>query len=388
MNIMKFIVFTISVLSLTFVSLSSLSSPIENDGIDKKRAPHKVAIGGFLQWDYDYFKGLHNNDETGSEMALRRARLIFKGKLPDNFSYVLMPNYNNAKKEVSLLNAFIRYKGFSSFDVTVGRFKDPFGLEALTKAIWLSSIERSVILNRPNPIRAGLFIDSGIMLSKAYQNTTWALAVVNDGTENEHGKDMLGITGRLTHAITSNNGSLLHLGAAQAYRNADRGTRFTLSEPLGVSSAKKLLLVDTTISDFSQTGLELAYCLSGFSAQSEYIFSKIKGDASGEDIDIASYYGQLTYTLGREARAYKKGIFGAVKPLKGKKATELVIRYEDNDFKPSIKDSYSATTATVGVNAYINQNIKMSFYYINSKTKNIFDISSGNAVSARMQLRF
>ena len=348
---------------------------------------YKFSLGGFLQWDIDQFDGLYNDDESGSEAKLRRARLIFRGSMPNNYHYELMTNYNNEKKQVELLNAFIKYSGNKAFDVTVGRFKEPFGMEALTSAKWLSTIERSVIFNKPNPVTAGLFIDAGVMLGKKHKNYTWAVALVDDRIEDTNGKDSYALTGRVTYAPINASRHVVHLGLAYSDRNAEEGTTFTINEPLGVHTANKTELFTTTVDQLTQTGLEFAYLNGPFSVQSEYVFSQGEGDAIGTDIDVDSYYLLWTYTVTGESRAYKKGLFGPVKPQKTS-AFELVAKLDHNEANITGANNTEAMTTTVGFNYYLNKHTKLAVNFVRAETENLGTVDKGDAISARFQLGF
>ena len=366
---------------------NELAHQTQNSWANKVKKEADVKIGGFLQWDYDYFDGLYNEDNIGSEVKLRRARLILKGQLVDNFRYVLMPNYNNAKKQVDLLNAFISYQGFDKFDLTVGRFKEPFGMEALSSALWTPTIERSLIASKPNPISAGLFIDAGIMASKRYKKLTWALAIVDDQIEDKYGKDLYGVTGRLTYAPILDKRRLLHLGIAHAHRSTEENTAFRINGPFSVATAKKVTLLNTQIEGLSQTGLELALRYGAFSLQNEYILSQTKNSELENEPDVKSYYTMLTYTLTGEHRRYSGGVFSNIVPNK-KSAFELVAKFENNHVDTGTSAIAKAKAITLGANYYISKDIKLSLNYIDSSTSNLTAVEDGRAISARFQFKF
>lgn len=355
---------------------------------DKKYA---FSLGGFLQWDYDYFNGLHNNDNSGSETKLRRARFIFKGTVDSNFHYVLMPNYNTAKKEVEFLNAFVKYSGYAATDITVGRFKEPFGMETLSSALWLTTIERSMIFNRPRPVDAGLFVDAGLMLSKHKKNYSWALALVDDRVENDSGKDSYAVTGRVTYnpilKTSGGDNHILHLGAAYSDRGVSEGTTYTLNEGIHVNAAQKINLFTTTIDDLKQTGLEFAYQYGRFNLQSEYTDSQAEGDTDGADVDLNTYYAQLSFTLNGSGRKYKKSVFGPPR-MKHNSVVELVARRDHTEAEVGSAEKVEANASTIGVNYYLNPHVKIAANYIRADTDNLGPVDDGDALSLRFQFRF
>ncbi|EDN71901.1 hypothetical protein BGS_0075 [Beggiatoa sp. SS] len=54
----------------------------EGESVKLKQVQYQ--IGGRIQLDYDYFDGVHNQDNSGSGSEMRRGRIFFKSDLPPN----------------------------------------------------------------------------------------------------------------------------------------------------------------------------------------------------------------------------------------------------------------------------------------------------------------
>lgn len=103
-----------------------------------------VKLFGFLQTQYD-----HVFSETpSSTFKFKRARIGIKGDIPYDFSYYVMVENSAFVSRTGnpyLLDAFITYKRFDWAKISVGSFKQPFGLEVQTPCHSLHTIERALV---------------------------------------------------------------------------------------------------------------------------------------------------------------------------------------------------------------------------------------------------
>ena len=82
------------------------------------------------------------------------------------------------------------------------------------------------------------------------------------------------------------------------------------------------------------------------------------------------FYVQAAYTLTGETRGYKagSGAFAAIKPKNEGGAWEVVARYEDADVDiPGRSLSASLERMVLGVNWYVNKNVKFMLNYVDSE---------------------
>ena len=131
-----------------------------------------VNVFGFLQAQYDY--GVF--DEPTSTFGFNRSRIGVMGNIPYDFSYYVLLEASPFKKDgpkAYLLDAFITYNRFSFAKVSVGSFKNPFGLELNTPCHALHTINRSKVVNELTaPDR-----DMGLMLLGGSDTTLLRYAV-------------------------------------------------------------------------------------------------------------------------------------------------------------------------------------------------------------------
>ncbi len=88
------------------------------------------------------------------------------------------------------------------------------------------------------------------------------------------------------------------------------------------------------------------------------------------DLEMDGFYVQAAYTLTGETRGYKagSGAFAAIKPKGDGGAWEVVARYEDADIDvPGRSLSADLERMVLGVNWYVNKNVKFMLNYVDSE---------------------
>ena len=238
----------------------------------------------------------------------------------------------------------------------------PVGLEELTSSNRISTMERSgptntFALGRRN----GLTVATG--------GSNWTLtggAYLGEGVESDgwEGKDSdYGYAGRVTFAPIQEKEKLVHLGAS--YHHVGFEETFD-GNNLGSNNGR--LRARPGIHFFNDRPVQVNY------GGTE--------DADAKDADADGWYALATYTLTGEARGYKGGAMRTISPKNpvgkgGFGAWELVARYDVLD----IWDSSAALENTsgirgtesniwtLGVNWYVNDNIRFMANYVDADIK-------------------
>ncbi len=392
-------------------------------------------FGGRLQLDYDDWD--FDEDGDGSDSDWRRTRITAKGTVKKDWAYHLTININDDNDSSDINTGFIRYDGFKPVSISVGKFKEPFSMERLASSNWISTIERGMILDVINQGH-GQPQTAGVMLSGYHAdmaNFNWAFGVFDDDEKDDDGDTNYAFTGRIAAAPRINENSFFHLGFAYSERERDE-QRYRVRTRFGVnaSSVRPTLADLPSGDDISQWGVEGAFVTGPFSLQAEYVDLEVDGgtsinltegfldytvtgvggntidvlgrrplrDAEGNpfrysDLDGDGYYIQGAWTITGEQRGYKtKGAyFDKIKPKGPMGAWELVARYEeiDVDYDGIIGTALAgagrvdseAEKWLLGLNWYVNNNVKFMLNYIDADTD--FDVD-GDAVSLRAQYAF
>ncbi|MGQ9426678.1 OprO/OprP family phosphate-selective porin [Gilvimarinus sp. F26214L] len=323
-----------------------------------------VQLGGRIQWDYDATEaedyGIDNDD-----LDVRRARLFVQGHYGD---WTYKAQFNIAENEGAsggdAEDLYVRYTGFGNLaNITVGKQKEPFGLETLTSGNDTSALERSAMSELYTPGRSG-----GVQLHGKGANWTYGVGVFEADGNGSNDFGDTAFTGRATFAPILSDDMVLHLGAGFTTRDADVDN------------------VPTTTEDVEAYNLELGLTTGPFHAQAEYFDSEVSGDFG--DVDRDGYYLQAGWIITGETRPYRDGVFKRVKPAAASGAWEVILRYEDGDGRYS--DVGLATVegnqTTFGVNYYANNNVRLGLSYMTGEEDST-DFE-GDELRARVQFVF
>lgn len=105
---------------------------------------NSIRLRGLVQADGRFYLDQTNPAGTNDSFLLRRARLIFEGKFSERFQYVIQPEFGTGSS-VQILDANILTAISPAFNVRVGKFKTPIGLEQLQSDPVAFFNERSVV---------------------------------------------------------------------------------------------------------------------------------------------------------------------------------------------------------------------------------------------------
>lgn len=359
-------------------------------------------LDGRLQFDTLFYTGIYNDTHGGayaSDTRTRRMRLGVGGKLDSEWEWQFTIDVNNDSGKATLDTGQITYKGFSTADINIGRFKRPFLLDTLTSSKWLSLVERSLAYD---VVRSHVS-DFSVMASKLYDvneggKLSWYAAAVNEGVEdyaggeNANGRDQYQFFGRVAYAPWAAKGDVLHFGAGVGELNPVAGSTIAIGTRLGISAAD-LHSILYTVNEDRQANLEAAYELGPFSAQAEYVVRRLDL-TSGDNADINAAYLQLTYTLTGEPRVYKPywARFDRVLPSGEHSygAVELVARYDDLRMdNPVAAETATGQLGTIGVNWYVNSHLHFMLDYLRAKGENFGTTETdGDAIATRIAFQF
>ena len=362
------------------VSFSTFAN--EGDKIVKFQSEEvKLKIGGRLQIDHDNFDGVHNNGNSGSMTEIRRARIYVKSEIGKNWATKLNVEVSDKTKEVKVWDAYLKYKGAKWGDITIGKVKEPFGLEVLNSNKYISMIERSMPSIAFAPFRG-----NGIMVFGQGSDTSYAAGVYVADQETEK-KETYAWTGRVTYAPRLSKNAFIHLGLSGSYRDT---ADYQINQYAEVHTAEKIMtsgLIDQ-VDHVTLLGLEAAVVFGSFSLQTEYMMSAI--DANSGDAEYDGYYIQADYILTGESRSYKNTHFGAIKPRTARGAWQLVARLSHLDADDN-NVGVEADNITLGLNYYANSRVRLSTNYLMTKLSGSdadANENDGNALSFRFQYIF
>jgi len=302
-----------------------------------------IKLFGFVQSTYD----TRFLDQTENSFNFRRARLGVTGAVANNLTYYVVLETGpmlSATGSAYLLDAFMTYHHNDMLKVSVGSFKQPFGLETNTACNNLMTIERSYVNDQiVSPNR-----DMGVML--------------------------LGNTDKFKYAVALVNGS--GLGVKDNNKKKDISSRFTYKafDFLTLGGSFRYGYPTNTDADRTTYGLEAELNYSNFKVTSEYIYDK------GAFTTLASSgCGAAPATLGPK----RQGAY-VMASYMTKWNLQPVVKYE---FFDSCLDFTQNMTevVTTGINYNLNKSTRIQ---VNYQYKTEFIEIDNDALLVQFQFKF
>lgn len=383
---------------------------VNEKGVSFKSAngDYEVKIRGLIQGDGRFFL---NDDAVpqNDTFLLRTARPIIEGSLGKLVGFRFTPEF--AGDSASIVDAYVDLRFDPAYTLRVGKFTSPVGLERLQSSSALSDIERS-LASELAPNR-----DIGIQLQGdvADGRLGYAIGVFNgtvDGRDaaTTNPDNNFEYAGRIFFEPFKNSANALSglgfgIGASVGDKEGSGNNflaRYRTPGQVQFFNYRSAVLADGQQSRWSPQGY---YYRNAFGLLAEYIVSKQELNIGGvrEDISNRAWQATASYVLTGEDASYR----GVVKPSQpfnpgtgGWGAFEVVGRYgaleiDDAAFPlfadPSIAAS-EATSWTLGLNWYLNSNLKLVVNYLQTSLDGGaaagVDREDEKAVFTRLQVAF
>lgn len=336
-----------------------------------------VQAGTLQQVDFAAYDGTGIDLADGSEM--RRSRLSLGGTFLKDWQYRV--EYEFSTGASSLTDAYVAYTALKPVAVTVGQFKPPFGMEAVSQDKSATFMERALpfYLVSPLIVRA-----PGAMLGTSWRRGSLAAGLFGEPVGNaQWGDEGLGAAARATWAPYLEGSRLLHLGLGTQWRKPTQddsgnttGARFNTvrfrAKP--ESNILSQRLVDTgeipDVEDYRFAGVELAGAWDAFSLQAEYQQVHLSREDFGA-LDFDSGYAQIAWTVSGEARPYRvdRGVFEGIRPKSnfgegGWGAFEVAGRYSTLDLSDGDVGGGRERNASAAMSWYLNPFLRVSANYV------------------------
>jgi phosphate-selective porin OprO/OprP len=352
---------------------------IKVTSVDKK---FEASIGGRIHFDTYLFDN-DLVDPTGTT-EFRRARLTLSGKAY-GWDYKMENDFGAGGGLEGFRDVFIATKALGG-KVTIGQFKPYRSMEELTSSNEITMMER------PFASASGLFAGrqfrQGVGYLRAGDNYTFGVAAFNTRDAAQSRNEGVGASARVTFAPINTPESTLHFGLSASTENANQGTpNFRAAVAYAGRRGPSQTIATTTGASgdsVSHVGLEAAGAFGPLYFQSEYARATF-GAPLGADQDVDTFYVMGSWMLTGEHKPYKAGagVFGSPKLVDGG-AWELTARYdtiENNDV-----EGLEVAATTLGLNYYVNPNVRFMFNYI--RGDNDFTGDNTSQYALRAQLAF
>ncbi len=352
---------------------------------------HRFELGGLIQLDGNFTGKFYNRDaQSDREFDVRRARLDANYRYGSDWRAKFTAQYEESGDSLNVNNAWLRYTGFDAVKITVGKFKQPFGLERLDSVRSITALERAMTTSALTPNRA-----FGIQLHKNRKRRSWAVGLfqVHDDDHRFPNTAPQSLTGRYSFAPVRDKSKVVHLGIAGSYTDWNDNP-FRLRESAEVGSADNIVRSARFNADKQwQLGLEGAWQHGAMRLQAEYMLTEVDASDINQPFNYDGYYLQASYALSGEHRRYNNGEFARLKPESDRGAVELFARYSEVDLRDNVGSDAigaEASVMTIGANVYVEKHIRMGINYLMPEISGdtVHSQTSGDAVTMRFQLTF
>jgi len=377
-------------------------------------------LSGTLRLDETLFMG--NARDKGNSFpsggSVRRAETFIDAGIGKHWEFTMGLNYNGTS--VAFGDTYVSYDGLmKNNQVYIGRISGNwFGLDNSNSTSWNPFLERSLQANAFYPgdglgVGTDFWWDHGGFTLMAFQPDQNA----NDNSLATAGtKDRWRGTVRLTVAPLHKEGNVWHFGVSGAFRDvmsdyagvnptsisSNRGVRFNVRP--SARSRNTATLVDTMTGNGGTNirannvrlfNVELARQYGPFMLEGEYTNAYVHRVQDTNNRGVLRFSGwnlQTRYMLTGEAHSYdvRNGQFGSFKPKSKYGAWELAARYDAVNLNDKDVQGGSEHNVTLGVNWFINQQVRLSANYIRAKIHpaNQAQVRKLDIIGMRAQVRF
>lgn len=372
-----------------------------------------ISLTGRLHLDFGGYNYRPNTIATMPQDLVggvipRRAQLGVIGTFLDDWEYSVVFEGGGAGGATSVVldKGYLAYSGFKPFNISGGILSVPYTLDQVTGNNNITFMERAAPQQVATSIGAATRSAVGVTAS---DRRWWAGAFLTGPAygRTSHDANQAAVTGRAVFLpVLTDDASLLIGGDVQYLFDAPTGaSALNLRDriELRIDGNRILGTGALPIDSARVLSAELAGTLGSFHFQGEYFDFDIERTlGKGPSLDFSGYYIQGGYILTGEKRSYSasSGSYRTVTPSRpfdwrmgGWGAWEIAARYSMIDLNDKDILGGRQENVTLGLNWYVNNNIRFLFNYINGKV----DKRSGGggdigaryqAVGSRAQIAF
>lgn len=369
---------------------------------------YEIKLRGLVQGDGRFFLGGAPGG-TNDTFLLRTARPTLEGSLGKLVGFRLTPEF--AGDSASIVDAYVDLRFNPAYTLRVGKFTSPVGLERLQSSAALSEIERAL----PSELAPNRDIGVQLQGDVADGRVGYALGVFNGAVDGRDAAttnpdDDFEYAGRIFFEPFKNNADALSglgfgVGGSFGEKHGSGSNflpRYRTSGQVQFFGYRSAVSADGRHSRISPEGY---YYRGAFGLLAEYIVSqqRVTVGTSTEDLSHRAWQATASYVLSGEDTGYR-GVLKPANPFNPAKggwgAFEVVGRYSvlkiDEDAFPLFADAAvsarQANAWTLGLNWYLNSNLKLVLNYLHTDFKGgaaaAADRESEKAVFSRLQVAF
>lgn len=379
-----------------------------NNGLwfESTRGDFQTHLGGQVNQDWVFFSqpdALRADPTVGDlddGVFFRRARIIFDGRWYETVDWYLEVEWG-AATDVTFGGAWVGMHDLPYVgNLRIGNVKQAFGLESNTGSRYLTFLEPAATYDTFHQE-----YDPGVWLQNAVlgDHATWAIGGYRVDPEDDaadFGDGEYALATRLTatpwYDEPAQGRYLAHVGVSYAFRDAEfnpaagRDVVRLRGRPEVRAASLLPRFVDSgsiAADQLELAGAEAAVVLGPLSVQGEFVAGRASdavslagpGGTPRGDVTMTGYYVFASWFVTGENRAYNRkfGSFSRLVPrenffcvntnegvCRGSGAWEFAARYSALDLAESGIEGGRLGDVTLGVNWYLNPNLKVQWNYL------------------------
>jgi len=312
---------------------------------------------------------INTDDKQASTFLTRRLRLGFEGQLYGKIDYDLETNVGSSGAE--LIFAWMNFGYIPNAQVRIGQFKEPFSSEVLLPEKYLDFIERSIVATVVSPAE-----DIGVMVHN-FGSPLGGIFEYGLGIFNGHGGSVkttdktFEYVGRIAfYPFVTSSFEWLKNARFAGYvlyeGNRPEGVDLRPRTPLGFEFFPRIATKGTRLA----MGGDFQWIHGPFSISADYIRNVEKQALSTLDAVIQGWDVDITYLITGEdkIRAMESGfeVAARIEKLRVDAGSLVnVIGFYDESGNPVSIERNQVTTMTLGINYYLNYNVKFQLNFQN-----------------------
>jgi len=368
---------------------NDVDTDFDSDGFSIESGDMKLSVGGRLHLDTVSIESdqIQYQDDTD----VRRARVDVTLDLGKDWRVKLDGDVGGLSP--GIYNAWIAYDGIKDWEFKFGNFIAPFNHENMMSSNNMKFIERAL----PSELAPNFLLGA----SASYEGKNWSITggyftnPIEDEelTNRDDGKS---IVVRGVFAPIEKRREVLHFAAAVERRELDSGAPSRVRAGSEFALTRQSL-IDTAslagVEAYTNINIEAAYMNGPFLVEAQQISRSNDAPTLG-DPEFKGMSVQAAWVLTGERQRYSLGggTFGEIRPDKDNAfgAWEVAARYSTLDLTDGGVLGGEEENWTVGVNWYVNRNVRVSANYVDAKaTPNRLGAEDNpSALMGRLQIAF
>jgi phosphate-selective porin OprO and OprP len=375
------------------IGAAQAETKLDSNGFNASSDDGQYTFGvhGRIQFDGGWF----DNDDRGLENAsgteLRRVRLAFSGKFGE-WGYVVDYDFAN-DKAVGQTIAISHDLGPGA--ISVGQIKPLYSLEYTTDDLWVSMMERSWVADTQQ-----LGYRYGTQWVGNTAHWVYGVNLYNQANTDTDRNSGLGESARGVWLPLDPASGVLHLGISAGHDEIGKnpsdiytGTSASVRAAGHLSDQSRYKLMSFASGrevEINKYLGEVAYAAGPFYVQSEA--GRAHYDNGAEDGDLTTGYAIVGWFITGQTRGYdrKKARFTRPDNIGERGAWEVALRY-DTAHGEQVNRDIEVKQSSAGLNYYASKNILFRLNYIHSETQDNLahaTLDKTNSIAGRMQIAF